>query len=332
MKNILVYLLIMLLTPYPASAADVSLNRWVLNVIIHDNGLVEETIQAEIMNGGSLPLDGFSFVVPASGVTMLYDFEHTVSFTGQTVEQQTVPGGTRLVINFNSSVEAGKKWNGRIGFTAENWAKKEGPDYSIDIPIMAPQAIVSGEKIGIAVAEDAEIRSQVFLPKFVEATSIEVQSREPEPYKKLLQFNLIVITWFQLHDGDVIRIKGSFSDILRQIVETNEKSKELSARIKEAKAQGMDVMEAETHLQNVENYNTNLALASFWKKEDSIALEYVGYANEELKQVENMLSFKKEVQTTPEITEQPESERTPGFTAPVLIIILLITFLLGKKK
>lgn len=332
MKNILIYLLILLLTTYPASAADVSLNRWVLNVTMHENGLIEETIQAEIMNGGPLPLDGLSFVVPASGVTMVYDFEHTASFTGQTVEQQSVPGGTRLVINFNSSVEAGKKWNGRIGFTAENWAKKEGPDYFIDIPVMAPQAIVSGEKIDIAVAEDAEIRGQVFLPRSVEATSIEVQSREPQPHKKLLQFNLIVITWFELHDGDVIRIKCSFSDTLRQIVETNDRSKELSARIKEAKAQGMDVMEAETRLRNAESYNTNQALASFWKKEDSIALEYVGYANEELKQVENILSSKKEVQMTPEVTEQPESERTPGFAAPVLVIILLITFLLRRKK
>jgi len=42
-----------------------------------------------------------------------------------------------------------------------------------------------------------------------------------------MQFDKMVITWFQLDIGDEISIKGSFSDILKLIVETDEKSREI---------------------------------------------------------------------------------------------------------
>jgi len=90
-KKYLIYFLIILVTAYPASAGDVILDRWVSNVTIHDDGLVEETIQIEIDNQGSSALDGFSFVVTASSVNIIYDFGHTVSFTGQVIEQIPVP-------------------------------------------------------------------------------------------------------------------------------------------------------------------------------------------------------------------------------------------------
>ncbi len=93
-KRLFIYALIMLMTAYPVSAAEVSLNRWALNVTLHDDGTVDETVQAEIDDSGSMPLDGFSFAVPASGITVIYDFAHTTSFSGLTVDQQPVPGGT----------------------------------------------------------------------------------------------------------------------------------------------------------------------------------------------------------------------------------------------
>ncbi len=335
MKNVfIIYSLIILLTAYPASAADASLTRWVLNVTLNDDGSVEEVIQAEIENSGSSPLDGFSFVVPASGVTMLYDFEHTASFTGLVVEQQTAPGGTRLIVNFNSSVGAGKKWDGRIGFKAEKWAIKEGLNYSIDIPIEAPKAIVSGKSTDLALTQDAEIRAQVFLPK-----SVEVISVKPKPFRILFQFNHMVPTYSpnELHIGDTISINGSFSNVLNKIVEANEKLEELSKLIKEAKAQGRDVSGAEAHLKNAQDYNTNQALASFWKKEDSVALQYAGYANEELKQAENSLSTAGTANPTATATATAAAtvsvgKKTPGFEASILVFILLVTFLLKRKK
>jgi hypothetical protein len=326
-KKFLIYFLILILTSYPASAGDVSLNRWVLNVTLHDDGLVEEVIQAEIENSGSLPLDGFSFIVPASKVTIGKNDIVSIPAIGQEVSQQTVPDGVKVIINFNTPVGAGKKWDGRIGFTAENWAVKENSNYSVDIPVEAPQAVVSGKNIGMSVPPEAEIRSQVFLPKAVNAASIEVKSKEPAPYKKLLQFGRVVLTWFQLHTGDVISVKGSYSEILRQIVETDEKSRSLSARIKEAKAQGRDVSEADAHLRNAEDYNNNQALQSFWKNDNKVALEYVGYANDELAKAEN--SLKVEAKETPQTTG---AKKIPWLGAAGMFLILLISFVVKKKK
>lgn len=324
-KNFFIYSLILLIITNPASAEGISLNRWATNVTLHENGLVEEIIQVEIENAGSSPLDGFSFQVPASKVTMMYDFDHTSSFTGQVVEQQAVPGGIKIIINFNRSVETGKKWNGRIGFTAENWMVKSGPDYSIDIPIEAPQAIVSGKSTAVSLSQDAEIRSQMFLPKGVEVVSV-----SPKPFRILFQFGLMVPTWSSdnLHIGDIIKIKGSFSDVLNKIVETDDKIRDLSARIKKEKADGMNVGEAEAHLKNAEDYNTNQALQSFWKKDNNVALEFNGYANDELKLAENSLSAPKKTMTP---TETAETKNTPGFEISGLVLALLVSFMVKKK-
>lgn len=95
MKKFFIYLLALMLTVYPASAGEVTLNRWVLNVIIHDDGLVEEIIQTEIENAASSLLDGFSFVVPAMKITM----PNISSFSpnGQAVELQNVAGETKTL-------------------------------------------------------------------------------------------------------------------------------------------------------------------------------------------------------------------------------------------
>jgi len=326
-KTFFIYFLILLVTAYPASAGDVSLNRWVLNVTLHDDGLVEEVIQVEIENAGSSPLDGFSFVVPASKVTISSDDIVSIPATGQEVKQQTVPDGVKININFNTPVEAGKKWNGRISLKAENWTVKEGSNYSIDIPVKAPQAIVSGKSIDMGVPSEAEIRSQVFLPKSVEVTSV-----KPQPFRILFQYDHMVPTWSpdKLHIGDVIRIQGSFSSILNKIVEADEKTRELTARIKEAKAKGMDVSEAEAHLKNAEDYNTNQALQSFWKKDNAAALEFNGYANDELKLAESSLSAPGKTETPP--AETSESKKTPGFDAAGVILILLVSFVVNRKK
>lgn len=332
-KQFFTYFLIILVTAYPASAGDVtSLNRWVLNVTLTDTGAVEEVIQTELENTGSSPLDGFSFVVPASKVIISSGDIASIPATGQEVSQQPVSDGIRININFNTPVEVGKKWDGRISLKAENWAVKEGSSYSVDIPVKAPQAIVGGKNIDFTIPAEAEIRGQVFLPEGVTATavepSIDAASKKPA-YKKLLQFDHVVLTWFQLHIGDVIHVKGSFSDVLKQIVVTDKKSRELSARIKAAKAQGRDVSEAETHLANATDYNNDHALNAFWEKKDSDALRLVGYANDELKLAENSLS-------APGKTEVPletaESKKTPAVGAAGLLLILLISFVVKKKK
>ncbi len=326
-KKFLIYFLIMLVTAYPASAGDVSLNRWVLNVTLHDDGLVEEVIQAEIENAGSSPLDGFSFVVPVSKVTIGNDDIVSIPATGQEVKQQTVPGGVKIDVNFNAPVEAGKKWNGRISLKAENWAVKEGSNYSIDIPVKAPQAIVSGKNIEITIPSDADIRSQVFLPK-----SVEVISVTPKPFRILFQNDLMVPTWSpdKLHTGDTISIKSTYSSVLNKIVETDEKWRELKSRINSATAQGIDTGEAETHLKNAWDYNTNQALQAYWKKDYTVALEFNGYANDELKLAESSLSAPGKTETP--AAETAKSNKTPAVGAAGLILILLISFVVNRKK
>ncbi len=321
-KRFLIYLLLILTTAYPVSAADVSLNRWVLNVTLHGDGKVEDVIQAEINNTGSLPLDGFSFAVPSSGVTMIYDFVHTSSFSGLTVEQQAIPAGTTIIVNFNSSVNPGDKWDGRIGFIATDWAVSEGSGFSIDIPIKTPQAVVSGKAMPMSVPSNAEIRSQIFLPAAFEVTSV-----TPKPFRILFQFDHMVPTWSPdtLHSGDVIHIKSSFSGVLDKIVKTDEKWRELEAQINKDKTQGIDVSAAEAHLKNAEDYNTNQALASYWKKDDKAALEFNGYANNELNQTEMSLSAKTPQETTGE-------KNTPGFGVAGLILAVTIYFIVKKYR
>ncbi len=325
LRKFLIYFFIILIFAYPVSAAGVSLNRWVLNVTLHDDGTVEEIIQAEIDNAGSQPLDGLSFVVPASGITMIYDLSHTMSFTGMTVDEQAVQNGTKVTVNFNTSVDAGNKWNGRIGFTAQNWAVKDGSNYSIDIPVAAPQAIVGGKSIDVSIPGDADIRSQVFFPSGVEVTSV-----TPKPFRILFQFDHMVPTWSPdtLHLGDVIHIKSSYSDVLDKIVKTDERWREVKAEINESKTEGINVSQAEAHLNNAEDYNTNQALASYWEKDYKTALEFNGYANNELDQAEKSLP-------SPGITGNPQentgSRQSPGFEAAGLVLVLLIYFVVKRK-
>lgn len=325
-KRILIYLLLILATAYPASAADVSLNRWVLNVTVHGDGKVEDVIQAEIDNAGSLPLDGFSFAVPASGVTVVYDFVYTSSFSGQTVEQQAIPGGTTIIVNFNSSVKPGDKWDGRVGFAAQDWAVREGSGFSIDIPVKAPQAIVAGKDMPMSVPSNAEIRSQVFLPPAFEVTSV-----TPKPFRILFQFDHMVPTWSPetLHPGDVIHIKSSFSGVLDKIVTTDEKWRVLKEAINKAESEGVNVSAAETHLKNAEDYNTNQALASYWKNDNKAALEFNGYANDELNKTEMSLAASKGTQSQ---QEPGGGKNIPGFGAIGSILAVLIYFVIKNHR
>jgi hypothetical protein len=329
-NKVLAYLFIFMLTAFPASAGSVSLNKWVLNVTLNDDGMVEETIQTEFENMGTSTLDGFSFVVPASRVVINPDNILSIPSTDNQVQQQAITGGIKISIKFLTPVEAGKKWNGRFSFTAENWAVKEGTDYSIKIPVNAPKAIVGGNEVDFSLPVDPEIRSQVFLPKAINVTSVEVKSKDIKPYKKLMQFDHMVITWFQLNIGDEITVKGSYSDILKQIIETDEKSREIKDMIKKAKDAGRDVSEAETHLKNADEYNNNQALQSFWVNNFNVVTEYVGYANKELSLAEKSLSAAGEIKTTPK--ESEESKETPGFGGAILILIIMSSYTFFRKK
>ena len=336
-RRILVYFLILMLTAYPVSAGDVSLTRWVSNVSIKDDGLVEGLIQAEIENDGSLPLDGFSFMIPSQSVTL--DLDQTtgvkiddagnMKFTEMDLKKQGISGKTKIIINFNTPVEPGKKWSGRISFTAEKWAEKDGGSYSISIPVEAPETIVAQKNNKITVPQDADIRSQVFFPKYIEITSV-----TPKPFRILFQYDYMVPTWTPdtLHIGDTITVKGQFSEILKKIVDADERARSLALRIKEGKLKGMDVSEAEGHLINAEDYNTNKAnsaISSFWTKDNQSALEFAGYANDELDKAENSLAVKVEVKETPQKTE---SKKSPGPGALSNLIILFISFVYLKRR
>ncbi len=330
MKKIIVCFIIVLLMVFPAFAGEVSLNKWVLNVTIGDDGIVEETIQTEFENTGTTSIDGFSFVVPASKVLIGSDNIMSIPSTGTEVKQLAIPGGTKISINFDRPVEAGKKWNGRLSFTVENWAVKEGTDYSIKIPVDAPKAILAGKEVEFSIPSDPEIRSQVFLPKAVNVTAVEVKSKEKRSYKKLLQLDKIVITWFQLNFGDEFSIKGSYSDILKLIIETDEKSRQIKDKIKKARDAAQDVSEAESHLLNAEEYNNNQALQSFWKNDFKVVQEFVGYANDELNLAEKSLSEPKETKVVPEETEK--SNAVPGFGGAGLILIISSYCIILRRK
>lgn len=334
MKRILVYFIIVLLMAFPASAGDISLNRWVLNVTVNEDGLVDELIQVEVGNSGSSPLDGISFIVPASKVEVIYDFDHTFSSKGQLVEQQIVKNGIKLIVNFNTSIKAGETWDGRIGFKAENFAGKVANDYSIEIPIDMPQAIISGKTADIGVPQDADVRGQVFLPKGIEVTSV-----TPKPFRILFQNSHMVPTWTpeNLHIKDTIILKGSFSDILKKIADMDERSKTLSKQINEAKTNGINVTESEAHLKKAEDYNTNnanSAMSSFWKKDDASALEFIGYANDELNLAEKSFaaSGKTEIKTTGKATgETGEINKTPDFGVISLIFMIMSSFMMLRR-
>ena len=322
-----------MLTAFPASAGDATLNRWVLNITLNEDGIVDELIQVEIGNAGSSPIDGFSFVVPASQVTVVYDFDHTYSSKGEVVvEQLKVQNGIKLTVNFNPSLNSGETWNGRIGFRAENFAKRSGNDFTIELPLNGPQVIASGKAADMKISSDVDLRSQIFLPK-----GIEVISATPKPFRILFQNSLMVPTWtsMNIHFMDTIILKGSFSDILKKIADMDERSKTLSKRIKEAKTKGLDVGEAEMHLKNAEDFNTNnanSALSSFWTKDDKSALEFIGYAENELELAENSFLSSGKTQVKPTETVIITPEKSPGPGMAYLILIIISSFMVLRTK
>ena len=188
---------------------------------------------------------------------------------------------------------------------------------------------LSREGIEFSIPADPEIRSQIFLPRAVNVTSVEINSKQKKSYKKLMQFDKMVITWFQLDIGDEISIKGSFSDVLKQIVETDEKSREIKDMIKKSRDLGQNVTQAEAHLKNAEEYNNNQALQSFWVNDFKVVQEYVGYANEELKLAQNSLSTPTETKVVPDETE--ENNTTPDFGVVSLIFIIMSSFMILRK-
>ena len=318
---------------FPASAGDVSLNRWILNVTVNDDGLVDELIQVEVANGGSLPLDGISFTVPASSIEVIYDFDHTFSSKGQIIDQEVVNNGIKLIVKFNTSVKTGETWNGRIALKAKDIARKTAQEYTIELPVDMPQAIISGKNTDIAISQDAEIRGQMFLPKGIEVTSV-----TPKPFVILFQNSHMVPTWRpqDLHAKDVINLKGSFSDVLNKIADIDERSKVLSKRLIEAKANGIEVTDAEEHLKNAENFNTNnanSALSSFWKKDEKSALESIGNAENEISLAEKSFSAsgKTEV-TTKKAAQETGNNTTPGFGGIALILMIGISFMILRKR
>ncbi|MDL5503028.1 MAG: zinc ribbon domain-containing protein, partial [Candidatus Methanoperedens sp.] len=262
------------------------------------------------------------------------------SSKGQVVEQQIVDNGIKLIVNFNISIQTGETWNGRIGFKAENFAKKVAQNYSIEIPIGTPQAIISGKTADIGISQDADIRGQVFLPKGIEVTSV-----TPRPFRILFQNSHMVPTWTpeNLHINDIVIVKGELSETLKKIADIDERSKALSKQIKAAKTNGTDVTEAEAHLKNAEDYNTN-QLQSYWEKDYTAALESNAHANYELNQAERSLSLTSDGTTlTSTSASTPTSWQTQStggsetifpLTGIIVIIVIVSTvvFLFNSIK
>lgn len=186
------------------TAHEPVLNKWLLNVTLYDDGLVEDIIQAEINDSDSFHIDGFSFKIPGSDIKM-YNFTHTTN--AGIGKQQNVPGGKELIIDFNKSTTG--KWDGGIGFTAENWTIKENSNYSINIPIEMPVIIADQNiKSNMLIPSDADIRAQILLPKSIDVTFV-----APKPSRILPQQDKIVLTWDKLRINDAIiinwKVKGT---------------------------------------------------------------------------------------------------------------------------
>jgi hypothetical protein len=331
-NKIFACLFIVILTAFPVFASDATINRWVLDVTLNEDGNVDELIQTNIENTGYLPIDGFSFIVPATQVTILYDFDHTFSSKGQVVEQTRVLNGIKLTVNFNSSLNSGEIWGGRIGFKAENFAKKSGDSYIIDIPLNAPQVVMSGKSEDMNLSPDIDLRCQIFLPKGVEATST-----IPKPFRLLFQNSLVVPTWTSanIHFGDTINLKGSFSNTLKKIADVNERSNALSKRIKEANTSGYDVRVAQIHLKNAESFDTN-SLDSAWSyfltKDNDAAIELAGRAENELNLTESSLPSPGEtnIKPTEMVVTTPKKSAGPGI--PFLIFIIMSSFMFLRTR
>ncbi|MCZ7401550.1 MAG: hypothetical protein O8C61_04950 [Candidatus Methanoperedens sp.] len=331
-NKVFVFIFIIMLTAFPASASDATLNRWVINVTLNEDGIVDELVQVEIGNPGSNPIDGFSFVVPASNVTVIYDLDHTFSSKGQVVEQLKVQNGIKLIVNFDSPLNSGETWNGRIGFRAENFAKKSGNDYALEIPLNGPQTIASGKATDMKISSDLDLRGQVFLPKGVEVLSV-----TPKPFRILFQNSLMVPTWtpMNLKITDTISLKGSFSDVLKKIADVDERSKILSKRIKEANIKGLDVGEAQAHLKNAEDFNTNSqnsALSFFWAKDEKSALEFIGYAQNELDLAETSFSSSGNTPVKPTEPVQVTPEKSPAPGVAYLVLTIMGSFMVLRTK
>ena len=329
MKKIIVYLLILLITVYPASAGEISLDRWVLNITLHEEGPVEVIIQAEFQNPGPSALEGFSFMVPgnvtidtdqSTGVTI--DDKGEMKFNSPEIQQKAVSGGMEIIIHFDNPVESGKKWSGRIGYTSEKIATKDNSGFSLTVPVNAPQAIVAGKNVVTSVPSDSDIRAQVFLPKSYELTSV-----QPDPFRKLFQYGRMVPTWTpeKLHIGDTIRINAVYSDVLAKIVDNDDMARKLKEDVKVAKESGKNVSQAETYLANG-NENNNKAFASFGGKDYSVALQYAGSSKDELTKAENSLKSSA-ARATPKATV-----KTPGFEAFIFGFALLIIFIMKRHS
>ncbi len=336
LKNrIMVYFFIIIFMAFPASAGDVLLNKLVLNVTVDDTGSVEEIMQTEIENGGSLPIDGFFITVPVSDLTIdsdqtsgvLINNMNEMKFSEIDVKSQKISGKTNIIINPKTSIASGQKWDGNIGFRVENWANKEGTSLSLSIPVEEPQYIISEKNYVPVIQENIDIRGQVFLPR-----GFEVESVTPKPFRILMQFGKMVPTWtpMNIRVGDVINVKASYSDVLNRIVDTDDRIREMIKIINISKEkQNIDVSLASDHLKKAEDFNTNQALQSYWEKDYAKALQYNGYANNELNLSKNSISTRDE-KAVPAATA--EGKETPGFQASILIIIILSCFLIFRIR
>jgi hypothetical protein len=122
---------------------------------------------------------------------------------------------------------------------------------------------------------------------------------------------------------------------LKKIADVDERSKILSKSIKEAGTKGLDVGEAQAHLKNAEEFNTNnqnSALIFFFKKDEKSALESIGYAQNELDLAEKSFSSSGKTQIKPTETGMVTPEKSPGTGAGYLILIIISSFMVLRTN
>ncbi len=319
-RKILIITLVISSLVLMASAGEVSFNNWSYDVTVMDNGTVDGVMRISLVNSGDTPVDGFYFVVPATSVRIIYDFEHTVSFRGLTAQTEKTQDGVTVRVNFNDSLEPENTWSGRIGFQAEGWAVKGEQDYYIEIPVEIPKVLTpTGEVTAELPGED--ITSRIYLP-----SNFEVVLATPKPHNILFRYShrfpdsRMIVTYFpptgsrfggNLKPGDKIKIKAVFNENLEKIVKVNDRLTQVYNKIQEYKKQGKDTSKAEELLEKANKYNNQDALGNFWKKNYPGVDQYTKLAMQELEKAENAIEEDKTETMTP-TAEKPTKKETPA--------------------
>jgi hypothetical protein len=309
-----------------ASAADVTVEHWAYTIKVLDNGSADIIIQASI-TPNTKPMSGLSIEVPSSKVKLLYDFEHTASFTGFTEEQKSLGDATQITLNFNNSVEVGKSWNGRFGFLAEGVAEKTDDSCVLSYTIKKPRVHTPSGDATVELTEDA-LQVKTLLPE-----SYDIEKVTPKPFRTIFQYEHVSSTWRSedIHDGDTINIHAKYSETLQLIVSLDRQIAQAEERINAAEAEGVNVAVAREHLAKAEEYVTAQALGEYYKGDLQGAQEFIDAARQELSMAEQALETAQVTSTVQETAVSEEQTPAAGAVITVIVFALLALYLRDRR-